>query len=257
MRTAPRDRTIRSALLHRVPTIRHAFTTAVHPTRPVPLTLARGPEASDDDLERAWAAVATTLEPTLGPDDVALLDQVHGARVVEVARPAGPCAPVARADAAWTHRTNVVLGVRTADCVPVLVAGPNTIAVAHAGWRGVASRVVPALIAALVDAGERADALRVAIGPAISGEVYEVGDEVVEGLRGAGLADADFMWPSARGDRGAHVDLPRAVAAQLYAAGVRVIDDVGVCTFRDGRMHSHRRDGARAGRQAGIIARLA
>ena len=125
-------------------------------------------------------------------------------------------------------------------------------AVAHAGWRGTAAGVVAATLAALTAAsGCAASDVTAAIGPCISGAAYEVGPEVVAGLRDAGLPDEAFLHTSP-GPR-AHVDLGRAVAAQLAALGVAQVDRLARCTLRDDAFHSHRRDGAASGRLAGLI----
>lgn len=78
---------------------------------------------------------------------------------------------------------------------------------------------------------------------------------MVAGLRDAGLDPTDFLHPTEGGR--AHVDLGRAVAAQLRDAGVASVDRVGGCTRTDPELHSFRRDGARSGRLAGLIARVA
>lgn len=209
-----------------------------------------GPEIVVENWRRAVRAVA----PDLGPERVAVLNQIHGAEVVRVERGSGPLDPVADADAAFTTAVDVVLGVRVADCVPVLVAGPGVVGVAHAGWRGVAAGVVPALITAIEAAGIPASALKAAIGPCISGDVYEVGPEVVDGLRGAGLAPGAVV--AGVSDRGrTRVDLGRAVAVQLAVAGVPSVARITRCTATDPVLYSHRRDGDATGRSAGLVVR--
>lgn len=220
-----------------------------------PLTLAAREDVGPDELLENWRrAVAALRGPEVGR--VAVLSQVHGARVVEVVAPGGPLDPVAEADGAWTAEPELVLAVRVADCVPVLIAAPAGVAIAHAGWRGTAAGVVPTTVAALC-AGTGCDPqeLVAAIGPCISGASYEVGPEVVAGLLDAGLEPGQFLEATA-GDR-AYVDLGRAVVAQLRGCGVTEIDRVGGCTRTDPSLHSHRRDGPRSGRLAGLIARRA
>jgi hypothetical protein len=110
---------------------------------------------------------------------------------------------------------------------------------------------VGALVRALVRHGFSKGSLAAAVGPCISGAAYEVGDEVVAGLRAAGLADRDFLDP---GEGRPHVDLRRAVVRQLERAGV---GDVWVdprCTATDPELFSHRRDGPACGRFAGLVA---
>lgn len=238
-----------------VPGVVHGFTgRTTHPDDPraPALDLARRGGVPDDELASRWQAVARGLHPGLSASDVVLLHQVHGARVLRATGPTGPLAVLGEADAVFTDVPGLVLAIRTADCVPVLLAGRRHVGAAHSGWRGTVAGVVPALVDALRAAGEAPSRLVAAVGPAISGEAYEVGDEVVQGLRAAGLDDRDFLHPG--GDR-PHVDLRAAVRAQLLRAGVGRVDVLPHCTVHDPRLHSHRRDGAASGRQAAVIAR--
>lgn len=203
-----------------------------------------------------WERTLPALDARYTAASVAWMTQVHGNEVRRVVRPSGPERTIGEADAAFTTELDVVLAVRTADCVPVLVAGPGVVGVAHAGWRGVASEVVPALLHAIQrEAGVRPDELTAAIGPAISGEAYEVGDEVVQALEQAGLDPGRFLVSGAA-DR-PHVDLRAAVGQQLEMAGVGPIEVVQRCTATDPELFSYRADGPDTGRQAGLIARRA
>ena len=92
-----------------------------------------------ESLWANWDKVAKALAPELSAASVALLHQVHGNRVVEVSSPKGPFEVVADADGAVTTKKGIILAVRVADCVPVLLAAPGGVAVAHAGWRGAAA----------------------------------------------------------------------------------------------------------------------
>lgn len=170
-----------------------------------------------------------------------------------------------QADALSTSVGSIAVGVRTADCVPLLVADPESGAVAaiHAGWRGAVDGVVPRALEALVSRGSRPDALIAAIGPHIRVASFEVGEEVVEAMtRAMPRAGSDgaiaVAGPLVDRSRGAkpHASLATLVRAQLLAFGVlhERIDDVGgdTCAERE-RFHSHRRDGARSGRQLSVI----
>jgi polyphenol oxidase len=237
----------------------HGFTTragGVSAGSLATLNLARRPGEQDANLRENWARVVSWLGAGLSVDDLALLSQVHGDRVVEVERGQGPLEPVAEADAAFTRARGVVLAVRAADCVPVLLAGPGVVGVAHAGWRGTVASVVPALVAAIAATGTDPSALRAAVGPCISGQAYEVGGEVVAALRGAGIPDDAFLVPQRPGDRRDRVDLRRAVRWQLERAGVGQIAVSDRCTATDPALYSHRRDGDGSGRFAGVIARV-
>ena len=84
------------------------------------------------------------------------------------------------ADGIVTEQIGQAVWVCTADCTPVLIADTTTgqVAAVHAGWRGTATRIVPNAIARLIDSGSRLENLRVAMGPAIAGEVYQVSQTV-------------------------------------------------------------------------------
>ncbi len=217
------------------------------------LNLARRAEEDDEILTENWRRVAATLGLTA--DAVAIVTQVHDATVLPVSEPSGPLHTLGEADAMWTARAGVLLAVRVADCVPVLLAAPGGVAVAHAGWRGAAAGVVAATVEALcAGVGADPDQVAAAVGPHISGANYEVGPEVVDGLSSSGIDKAVFVRPGTRGRP--HVDLGAAVGAQLEAAGVLRVRHVAACTYGESRFHSYRRDGPASGRLAGVIARL-
>ncbi len=165
-----------------------------------------------------------------------LLRQVHGCRV---ASPSAP-EPVPEADG-WAGRPvpGVLLGILTADCVPVLLCHPpsRTLGLAHAGWRGIARGVVTRVLKAM---GVPAEEVWAAVGPAIGPCCYRVGPEVVRALGPGGAAP----WPGMPGRY--REDLGRRVRAQLERAGVPAprIDRVGGCTAcHPERYFSHRARG--------------
>jgi hypothetical protein len=216
------------------------------------LTLARAPEVPDAAVTANWALALAALDDRLGPADVALATQVHGDRAVRVDEATGPLATVGEADALFTTRPGLALAVRVADCVPVLVASPKGIAAIHAGWRGVASKVVAAAIGALLDeTGERPDQLVAAIGPHISQDRFEVGREVVDGIVASGVPEEVFAVR--RGDRW-YVDLTAAIEVQLRVLRVGAWAATGACATGP-RFYSYRRDAGRTGRMAGMIVR--
>ncbi len=186
----------------------------------------------------------------LGVDGARLYQasQVHGARVV-----VGEGDPGAllreEADAIVGREAGVTVGVRVADCTPVLAANVETghVVAIHAGWRGEVAGVVRAGIDAIRSRGE----IVAAIGPSIGVCCFEVGDDVA-----AQIADACGDPSVVVRGRGAkpYVDMRRAVRAQLEAAGVDVVEDVPGCTkCGSERFHSHRRDADRAGRHLMLI----
>lgn len=174
----------------------------------------------------------------------ALMNQVHGAEVHVVAD-GSSLTPVA--DALVCTMESMALLVRVADCVPVLLADPDRgiIAVAHAGRVGLSLGVVAATVATMRRQGARdIDAW---IGPHICGSCYEVPLE----MRAEVAAAAPASFAVTRKGTPA-LDIGAGVASQLHALGCRttVIDG---CTLEDARWPSYRRDGAAAGRMAGVI----
>lgn len=166
--------------------------------------------------------------------------QVHGAELLDDLAPA-VCA-AREADALIARRGGDAVGVRVADCVPVLLGSPRTghVAAVHAGWRGVVAGVVARAAGAL-----GATDLVAAVGPFIGPCCFEVGEEVAARF----APEQVLRGPGPR----PHVDLGRAVRAQLAAAGVAGVEAVGGCTVCDPRWHSFRRDGAASGRMLAVI----
>lgn len=178
-------------------------------------------------------------------DVVADLHQVHGAQVA-VAEEGGTAARP-DADAIVASAPGRVLVVRAADCVPVLFADPQArlIGAAHCGRLGLAAQVIPATVARLRDLG--ATDLTAWIGPHICGACYEVPSDLqadVGAVEPASLATTSWGTPS--------IDLGAGVRAQLERAGVGIVD-AARCTRESMDLYSYRRDGPRAGRQAGLV----
>jgi hypothetical protein len=182
-------------------------------------------DASDGDA-RSDALARARLSSTLGiPSAWATISQVHGGTVV-VARRAGSHGD---ADAVVTDVPGLPIAIGTADCVPVAIAGERTIALAHAGWRGVVAGVVPAALRAMEAIGDVP--VRASIGPHIGPCCYEVGTEVVDAIGG---------HEAATRAGGLSVDLAEAIVGQLGGLPTEVID---VCTLDDDRFASYRRNG--------------
>ena len=195
---------------------------------------------TDSEGERWEAIVARLAAPPL-----ALPRQVHGIRVAEAAVGVRP-----EADALVVRRPGLLVGVVTADCVPVLLVDRRRAVVAsvHAGWRGTAAGVLEAAMEHLRAAfGARPADLEAVIGPAIAGCCYEVGAEVADAFR-ARTGDATAPAWTRRGSR-RHLDLRIAARRLLEAAGVGSVAVLGPCTVCGPGYHSYRRDGARTGRQ--------
>jgi YfiH family protein len=171
--------------------------------------------------------------------------QVHEADVARVTAPPEPGYEPQPADGQATPLAGVAPVVLTADCLPVAVAGHGVVAMLHAGWRGLAGGVLEAGVTAVRELGAEGP-LEAAIGPGAGPCCYEVGDEVRTAFAG--------MDPPGAFMRGRNLDLKRIARAQLAAAGVERVHDVGLCTICSdpGLFFSHRRDAGVTGRQAGV-----
>jgi hypothetical protein len=166
--------------------------------------------------------------------------QVHGSDVLRIdsaERRGGEALPL-DADGHATAAAGIGVMVLGADCLPVALAGGRGVAMVHAGWRGLAAGVLEQGVRALRDIGG-GQVVIAAIGPSAGVCCYEVGPEVHEAL-GTGA--------SGRGK----IDLRAIARERLLAAGVVEVQDVEACTICDARFFSHRRQGERAGRQAGV-----
>lgn len=242
----------RCEALSAVPGVAHAFGTRLAADgAPFDVGPADGPDRTALSYRSALVLAAGLRD---GP--AAILRQVHGARIVEAATPREP----EEADAVWapldSSRCVCHPAIRTADCVPILLVDREgrVAAAVHAGWRGTAAGIARAAVAHLVARGVKAADLVAAIGPAIGGCCYEVGDDV------AGAVAAASSSALSRGDRGGSgpttIDLRSANRAQLADAGVpaRSIHVAPWCTrCRNDLFFSVRAEGERAGRQMAVI----
>ena len=207
----------------------------------------------DDDSERVQAN-REHLQQSLAVDGIQWLQQVHGVGVVSVSR-LRPVAPAA--DALYSSTRGLALAVLTADCLPVLFCDRegSEIAVAHAGWRGLAGGILSHTLARFQQPPE---SVLVWLGPAISQPHFEVGPELRQAFLGSpgfgslrGIAGA--FLPSARAGHYT-CDLYALARLTLRAAGVRHIYGGDYCTYGDSRrFYSYRREPV-CGRMATLIA---
>jgi YfiH family protein len=201
------------------------------------------------DAPDAVAANRASLAGLLDlPGDPCWLRQVHGTAVHRVdAMPAG--ATPMEADASVTRLRGCVLAVLTADCLPVLFAAADgsEIAIAHAGWRGLAAGVLEATLGSMRTVAAE---VSVWLGPGIGAASYEVGDEVRQAFMKGDAGSSEAF----RSTRDGHwsCDLYRLARRRLTTAGVRQIEGGDFDTFRDPRFYSHRRQ-APCGRFASLI----
>ena len=190
--------------------------------------------AIDENRRLAVAALLSRAE-------LATVHQVHSAEVVYVDAP-WPQDERPRADAMVTDRPNLLLGILTADCAPVLLgdADAGVIGAAHAGWRGALAGVTDSTLAAMEKLGARRDRIRAAIGPCIGQPSYEVD----EGFRMRFLEPdpanerffADATWGKP------HFDLEAYVEHRLRSAGIATVEALHLDTYADAeRFYSYRR----------------
>lgn len=176
------------------------------------------------------------------------LQQVHGCEVAELGPIATQTAP--RADAAISRVSGTVLAILSADCLPVLFCSKDGkhIAAAHAGWRGLASGVLEAVIQSL---GEPGDRLLAWLGPCIGASSYEVDDTV----RDAFLRVDDKASLAFKATRPGHwsCSLELLARQRLQVCGVAQVTGGGFDTYSDQRFYSWRRDGTHSGRFASLI----
>jgi len=160
-----------------------------------------------------------------------------------------------KADALVAWEPNLAIGVHVADCLPLLLADPDTGAVAavHAGWRGIVQGVVKASVQSLISSvGSSVEHLRAAIFPHIRPCCFEVGFDVAERLAevssNPGVVNHHRSRP--------HVDLAAIVHSHLLESGLdeACIDDIAGCTkCQPERFFSYRREGTSAGRHIAAI----
>ncbi len=223
------------------------------------------------------------FQSVLGADHLELiaLKQFHS-DVVQVftASPAEPCRglPARAGDASATNCPGLLLGVQTADCVPLLLVDPKKRAVAavHAGWRGTLRRIAIKTVGKMqMQFGTRPADLLAAIGPAIGGCCYEVGAEVAAEFKSQFPKASDWFDELRTGDEPnplqwlnrmppghqpppKHVllDLRKANRAQLLQAGLRAqnifVSDLCTACRRD-LLFSYRKEGAMTGRLLSVI----
>jgi purine-nucleoside/S-methyl-5'-thioadenosine phosphorylase / adenosine deaminase len=210
------------------------------------------------DDEREWTSVAASLGVTR--ERLLLVRQVHGVNVAIARRGHADRWPRPTADIILSDDPSVAIGVRVADCAPILLHDPvlHIAGAVHAGWRGAAAGAATAAVHAMRrEFKSRASDLVAAIGPCLGQCCGEVGPEVVEAFRagGADAAQIDAWFTRGQGDR-SFLDLESANRDQLVRAGLNpsTIFTSGICTkTHHDRLHSYRGDRDRAGRLLGAI----
>ncbi|MGF1474892.1 MAG: peptidoglycan editing factor PgeF [Geminicoccaceae bacterium] len=181
------------------------------------------PEAVATNRERIARAHGFAL------DDLKLVRQVHGARAVEVSAAAADV----EADGLVADRPDVLLGITTADCAPVLLADASAgvIGAAHAGWRGALAGILEATLELMISRGASPERVLAAIGPCIQQNSYEVDAPVRDAFL---RADRSFD-PFFAANRPGHwqFDLTGLCQAKLARLGVAQVETTGHDTYGD------------------------
>ncbi|MEN8240906.1 MAG: peptidoglycan editing factor PgeF [Chloroflexota bacterium] len=182
---------------------------------------------------------------------------VHGTDAVVYQQPRSPAQKTPpQADIVLTDNPEVTLFMRYADCVPIVLVDPvrRAIALVHAGWQGTIKKAAQAGVSQLTEnySSRPQDVLAV-IGPSIGPENYEVGPEVITGVKRAFGDVADQLLPAY--GKSTHFDLWAANQLVLQQAGVEQIDLFEICTFAHAaEWFSHRASGGKTGRFGVLLA---
>jgi YfiH family protein len=193
----------------------------------------------------------------MSPAKIFTLEQTHSAEVIFIDKTSDSTKPK-KGDALITNQKDVVIGVRTADCLPILVYDrkAEVVAAIHAGWRGLVGGVVQKTLSLMIRRlGCKIENMEFAFGPCISDASFEVGPEVIEAFREAfGMRFSHRQKPGEK----AHIDLISTARMSCEDIGFyhRNLGEVGLCTFeREDLFFSHRRKPGE-GRQFNFIGML-
>lgn len=209
------------------------------------------------DLGPGVEAASTRRDSSL-PFKVVTGHQVHEDKIAIITRADISRDELPGCDAYVTNLPGCAIGVRTADCVPVLLYDPvrRVVAAVHAGWKGTVKRIPQKTITTLITRFRtRPEDLVAVIGPSISADSFQVGEEVVTFFKQQGFP-MDEIW-SFRGpvtgrpmEGGHHIDLWSANRWLLEQSGVRPekIRVAGIDTYTTPDFFSARREGTRCGR---------
>ena len=213
---------------------------------------------SNDDRSAIDENRRLAIQGLLVGAELVTVHQVHSAEAIYAER-VWPQGERPRVDAMVTDRPNLLLGILTADCAPVLFADTQigVIGAAHAGWRGALAGVTDSTIAAMEELGARRDRIQSAVGPCIAQPSYEVDQGFRVRFMEADPGNHRFFAEGATGKP--HFDLEAYVVHRLIAAGVGEVEALNLDTYADAdRFYSYRRARHRGeadyGRQLSAIA---
>lgn len=222
-----------SPTLEQFPQLKHAFTTRL----------------LNDDYDR----IAVKLK--ILSSQIYYLDQIHSGKVVYLSEGMN-LKDLPAADAIITDRKDVYIGVRTADCIPLLVYDPENevVAAIHAGYKGLLEGVIQNTLKIMTENfSSNPQELVVAMGPCICVEHYEMGYEVIEQFEqkyGQRFSMRSDLGPKP------HLDVKATARMIIEDCGVDMMnfEDIDICTHEhDDMLYSYRRDQNKVGRQFNCI----
>ena len=207
------------------------------------LNVGENTTASQDEIEANLQKLSE--QAGFEKEQLVLGNQVHGSDVLTVSKPGF----YEGYDGFVTNKTDLVLGIKVADCAALLFADEvnGVIGAAHAGWKGALAGIVPNTMDAMEQLGASSEHIEVYVSPCISAEKFEVGQEVA-----SQFPNNVVDWISHEKPR---VDLKEFIWQQLKIRGLR-LSDVELderCTMNDPQFYSYRRERERAGRMLGFI----
>lgn len=201
-----------------------------------------GGRADADNIRSSLASAA--LLCGVAPDNLHTVRQVHGTTIVRIDEHQDRTTP-READGLITMSPGQALAVTVADCAPIVLANRAAMCLIHSGWRGTAAGIAERGVKELRT--QDADSpIKAWIGPLACGQCYEVGDDVAALFPEAITPSDGGRWT---------FDNRKELVRRLGALDVTVEFHDERCTISDTSLHSHRRDGARAGRNL-VIARM-
>jgi YfiH family protein len=234
--------TLKSALLDKVPGVRHAFFTrqggvseGVYDSLNVGVGSRDDPEAVQENRARAAAELGVELSHLL------TCYQIHSNVAVTAD---GPFAERPEADGVVTSIPGLACGALSADCAPILLADgeARVVASAHAGWKGALGGIVGATVDAMITHGAKRARIVAAIGPCIGQASYEVGEEFMDRFSLKAPASERFFAAGRTPDK-RQFDLPGFVLQRLAEAGVERAEWIGRDTCADENLFFSNRRG--------------
>jgi YfiH family protein len=199
----------------------------------IALSTARG--GLDFSRSAASSAAYAALKEQFGIKDIITLKQVHSALIKEVELSNAEKICGSEADGLWTLETDAALGILTADCYPVFLAGKRAVCALHCGWRGTLSGIVKNAETFFSKANDRPEYAY--IGAGISAEKFSVKEDFI-----SRLSESERLYLSQDAEGTVYFDLLKKIHDDLAAIGIERIASCGCCTASSLDFYSHRRD---------------